>query len=97
MTIKLNADDLSSYPFVQYIKNTLLLSVYIQPNAKETAVVGLYEDKLKIKIAALPVDGKANKFLCDFIAKQFSVPKKNVTILKGESSRHKLLKIDLIR
>lgn len=86
--------NLDEFPFIQQQGNTILLSVYIQANANETTIVGLHDDRLKIKIATLPVDGKANKVLCDFIAKQFSVPKKNVTIIKGDTARKKLLKID---
>lgn len=90
---KISHEDLIKLPFVKQQDSSILLSVYIQPNASETAIIGLHDSKLKIKIATPPTDGKANKTLCRFIAEQFSVPMKNVTILKGESSRTKVLKI----
>jgi uncharacterized protein (TIGR00251 family) len=91
----MNIDNLINLPFIKQQDNAILLSVYIQPNAKETVIVGLHNDRLKIKIAAPPTDGKANKILCNFIAKQFSVPSARVTILRGENTRMKLLKIEL--
>lgn len=92
---KMNMDDLISLPFIKLRNNAVLLSVFIQPNASETTIVGLHDSKLKIKIAALPADGKANKILCNFVAKQFSVPTARVIILRGENSRSKLLKIEI--
>lgn len=90
---KIVSGDLSNCTFAQKQGGALLLSVYIQPNANETLIVGLHDDRLKIKIATLPVDGMANKALCEFIAKQLSVPKKNISVIKGSTSRKKTLKI----
>lgn len=90
---KIKSCDLSDCSFVQKQDDALLLSVYIQPNAKETVIVGMHNDRLKIKIATLPVDGRANKSLCEFIAKQLSVPMRNVSVIKGAKSRNKTLKI----
>lgn len=93
---KMNLEDLSILPFVKLHANYILVSVYIQPNANETTIVGLHNSRLKIKVAVLPTDGKANKTLCNFIAKQFSVPISKVTILKGENTRIKMLKVDML-
>lgn len=90
---KIVSGDLSNCTFAKKQGEALLLSVYIQPNANETVIVGLHDDRLKIKIATLPVDGMANKTLCEYIAKQLSVHKKNVSVIKGESSRKKILRI----
>lgn len=92
---KMTLDDLKKLTFVQCKPGAILLSVYIQPNASETMIVGLHDNRLKIKIASLPIDGRANKALCDFIAKKFMAPKKMVTILNGESSRIKTLRIEI--
>lgn len=101
MTIKNNAydfaamtlEELRALPFVKILDNAIFLSIYVQPNAKETAIVGLHNTKLKIKIAATPVEGKANKILCAFISKQFSIPISRVMIVRGENARVKTLKI----
>jgi len=68
-----------------------LIAVHAQPGAKKSAVVGLYEQALKIRIAAPPVEGKANDVLTAFVADVLGVARRTVSIVKGESSREKLL------
>jgi len=70
-----------------------LISVHAQPEAKKSAVAGLYGEALKIRIAAPPVEGKANDALTAFVAKALGLPRRSVSIVKGESSREKLLLI----
>ena len=65
------------------------LRLHIQPGAKKTEVAGLYGEALKIRLAAPPVDGKANASLIAFLADQLGVPKSAVSLLSGESSRAK--------
>lgn len=55
--------------------------------------MGLHNGLLKIRLTAPPVEGKANKHLIGFIAKAFKVPKSQVTLVSGEQSRQKQLKI----
>lgn len=71
----------------------LLLRLYIQPKAHRDNVIGLHGDELKVAITAPPVDGKANSHLIAYLAKQFRVPKNQVVLVKGETSRHKQIKI----
>lgn len=68
-----------------------LIAVHAQPDAKKSAVAGLHGEALKIRIAAPPVDGKANHVLTAFVAKALGVPRRMVSVVKGESSREKLL------
>ena len=63
----------------------------IQPSASKTKIVGIYDNALKITLTAPPVDGKANKMLTQFMAKQLKLPKSKVSVIKGESSRSKTL------
>ena len=51
----------------------LILSLYIQPGAKNTQFAGLHGDALKISLAAPPIEGKANKALIKFLANCFQV------------------------
>jgi len=67
------------------------LGVYIQPGASKNAIVGIYNDKLKIQLTARPKEGQANQQLIKFIAKYFEIPKSHVNLVKGERSRNKLL------
>ncbi len=65
------------------------LRLHIQPGAKKTEVVGLHGEALKIRLAAPPVDGKANACLLAFLADRLGVAKSAVSLLSGDSSRAK--------
>ena len=71
----------------------MLLHCYVQPKSSRDALVGLYGERLKIQITAPPIDGKANKHLLKYIAKEFDVAKTRVSLIRGESSRQKTLAI----
>lgn len=70
------------------------LTIWVQPGAKKNEVVGEIEGAIKVKIAAPPVEGKANKELIAFIAKILSLKKSAITIESGESSRRKIVAIE---
>ena len=72
----------------------VILDLHIQPGAKKTEIVGLHGAALKIRLAAPPVDGKANAELVRFLADAFDVPQRQVTIVRGETSRQKSVRID---
>lgn len=76
---------------------SFVLAVYIQPKSTKNEVCGVFDGLLKIRIASPAVDGKANKALIEFIAKEFKIQKKLITILKGKTSRKKILEIDLLQ
>ena len=69
------------------------MQLHVQPGAKKTAIVGLHSNALKIKLAAPPVEGKANLLLLKFLAEKFNVPRKHVMLVSGEHSRQKLFRI----
>lgn len=69
--------------------DSLTLSLHVQPGAKQTSVAGLHGDALKIRLAAPPIEGRANEALLRFIADHFQVPLRNVELVKGEQSRQK--------
>ena len=72
----------------------LELALHVQPGAKRTDIAGLHGEALKIRLAAPPVDGKANAALRRFLADAFGVPLQRVSILRGENSRQKLVRIE---
>ncbi len=78
---------------VQQQGDELLLTLYIQPKASRDAFVGLHGEELKVAITAPPVDGKANRHLIQFLAKQFRVAKSQVQLEKGQLGRHKQIRI----
>ncbi len=70
------------------------LRLHIQPGAKKTEVVGLHGEALKIRLAAPPVDGKANAGLIAFLAERLGVAKAAVSLVSGDTSRAKRVRID---
>jgi len=70
-----------------------LLELHVQPGAKMTAAVGEHGGRLKLKIAAPPVDNKANAQLLAWLAAQLKVPKSAVRLVRGETSRQKTVAV----
>lgn len=69
------------------------LRLHIQPGARITEAVGLHGDALKIRLAAPPVDGKANACLIAFLADRLDVAKSAISLVSGESSRAKRVRV----
>lgn len=67
----------------------VLLTLHIQPGAKRTEVAGLHGEALKIRLAAPPVDGKANACLVEFVAAALGLPRQRVSLVSGQASRSK--------
>ena len=78
-------------PWCRKTEQGWFIAVHAQPGAKKSAVAGLHGEALKIRIAAPPVEGKANQALTAFVAGALGVPRRAVSVVKGESSREKLL------
>lgn len=77
----------------KYNQDELTINVYLQPGAKNTELLGLYNNALKIRLNAPPIEGRANKALIKFIAELFQVPLRQVSLIRGEQSKHKVLTI----
>ena len=74
------------------------LRVRATPNARQSEIIGWEDDPqagriLRVRIAAPPVDGKANTALRDFLAKSLELSKSTVVLEKGSSSRFKTFEI----
>jgi len=67
--------------------------VHVQPGAKRSEIAGLHGDRLKIRIAAPAMDGRANDALVAFVAAALGIPKRSVSVAAGERSREKLLAV----
>ena len=77
----------------QWEGDNLLLPVRVQPRASRDEIVGWQDERLKIRITAPPVDGKANSHLVKFLAKAFGVAKRDIELLSGETGREKRFRI----
>lgn len=73
--------------------DAVTLHLHVQPGAKKTEVVGLYGTSLKIRLAAPPVDGKANACLISYLSEKLGVSKAAISLLSGDTSRAKYLRI----
>ena len=71
----------------------LVLELHVQPGASRTEIAGMHGDRLKIRLAARAVDGRANAALVEFLAGEYGVPRANVSIEAGLKSRQKRVAI----
>ena len=71
----------------------VLLQLSVVPNAKRTEVDGLHDGALRVRLAAPPIDGRANDALVAWLAKSLGVPRRDVELLRGEGSRRKQVAI----
>ena len=67
--------------------------VRVQPGASKNEIVGVQQDALKVRISAPPVEGKANKALIQFLAKQLGVKRNQVEIISGHTTRIKTIHV----
>jgi uncharacterized protein (TIGR00251 family) len=70
-----------------------LLVIHAQPGAKKTEYAGIYGDALKIRVAAPPLEGRANTELQRFLAHTFGVKLQSVVLLSGDNARHKRFRV----
>ncbi len=83
-------------PLVRITSKGIFLSCHVLPNASKTEIKGVFGKTLKISLAAPPVDGKANKELCNFFSKKCHLPKSFIEITSGLSSKNKIILIQNI-
>jgi uncharacterized protein (TIGR00251 family) len=70
------------------------LAIKAVPNAPRSAVAGWLGEALKVRVKAPPVEGRANEALCEFLADELGLPRRAVTVLRGDTSRLKLVRIE---
>jgi uncharacterized protein (TIGR00251 family) len=71
----------------------LVIDVRVQPRASRSEIAGTLGDRLRVRLQAPPVDGRANAALVQFLAETFGVPRGAVTIEQGFSGRDKRVRI----
>lgn len=67
----------------------------VSPNARTNEIVGVRDEVLKVRLQAQPVDGKANDALVRYIAKMLNVPQRTVMIIRGHTSKRKVLQVSV--
>lgn len=78
---------------IEVTKNSIRLHILIQPKASKNEIVGPHNGMIKIKITAPPVDGRANEGLIEFLSDVLDIPKRDIILAKGETSRNKTVDI----
>lgn len=78
---------------IEITKGGVRLHLFIQPNSSKDEVIGPHNDELKVKLTAPPIDGKANEALVKFLSRVLELPKKNFTLIRGDTGRHKVIEI----
>lgn len=72
---------------------SLIIRVRVHPKASSNSIAGTHAGALKIRVTPAPEDGKANRAVIELISEALRIGKSAVTILRGETSRDKLVKI----
>jgi uncharacterized protein (TIGR00251 family) len=75
----------------------VVLELVVQPRASRTRAVGEHDGRLKVQLAAPPVDGEANAALVSFLAEALGVRKADVAIVRGETGRRKTVRVQGVK
>ncbi len=72
-----------------------MLALAVTPQAKRTGADGLHDGALRVRLAAPPVDGKANALLLAWLAEELGCPRRTLNLLRGDTARRKWIEIAL--
>lgn len=70
------------------------LTIRLQPRAKRNAIVDERDGVMRVSVAAAPAEGRANAALCKLIAKRAGIARGRVSVIRGERSREKVVRVD---
>lgn len=80
-------------PWIAPTKEGVRIQVKVQPRSSRNEIAGVFDEHLKVKLTAPPVDGEANKMLKEYLSELFGCPSRNIEILRGETGRMKLVEV----
>jgi uncharacterized protein (TIGR00251 family) len=75
------------------VKDGIIIQVRVVTRSSKREIAGVAGNVIKVRLTAPPVQGAANEQLIDFLSETLKVKKGNIEIVKGDSSRHKTVKI----
>jgi len=84
----------SIYLRILHLVSDVDLMVRLQPRAKRNAILDERDGVLRVSVAAAPVGGQANAALCKLIAKRAGVARGRVSVIRGERSREKVVRVE---
>lgn len=70
------------------------LKIKVKPASKIDEIVREADGNIKVKIKGQPIEGKANKYLIEYLSTVLNLPKSKIVLLKGETNAFKTLEID---
>jgi uncharacterized protein (TIGR00251 family) len=79
------------------MKTAVTVKIKVEPRSSRAGVVGPYGDALKVKLTSPPVEGRANRELIEVLAKEFDIPKKDIEIISGQSSKNKVVRLHNVK
>lgn len=82
-----------SYPFLRALPDGVELAILAQPRASRSRLIGEHDGRLKVQLAAPPVDGEANEALLELLSDVLEVPARQLAIHSGQTGRRKAVKI----
>ncbi|EKE06642.1 MAG: hypothetical protein ACD_18C00311G0009 [uncultured bacterium] len=71
------------------------LNIKVIPKSSLNKVIKISETELKVKLTSPPVDGEANKKLIEILSKEYNVAKSKIRIVRGETSKSKIVEIEM--
>lgn len=80
-------------PWIHPEEGGIRLDVLVQPRASRTRAVGEHDGRLKVQVAAPPVEGEANAALVDYLSEVLKIPKRDIQVLAGATGRRKSLRL----
>jgi len=81
-------------PWYRWNKGALIVDIHVQPRASHDEIAGPWGERLRIRLTAPPVDGKANQHLLKYLATLCGVRRNQVTLISGANSRNKRIAIE---
>jgi uncharacterized protein (TIGR00251 family) len=85
---------MADLPPIKPVPGGVTLAVHVTPRSRKNEIVGVDGQALRVKLTAPPVGGAANIALCEFLARVLGVRKSAVTLVAGQSSRHKVVRVE---
>jgi hypothetical protein len=82
-----------SAPWLREDGEGVVVTVHAQPGARSNQVIGGHGDALKVRLAAAPVEGRANACLIAYLAERLAMPRSGIEILSGAGARRKRVRI----
>lgn len=79
---------------IRVVEDGVEVQLLVVPRASRSRVIGMHGDRIKVQLVAPPVDGAANAELVAVLAELLDVPRRSVTIVRGDTNKRKTVRIE---